>query len=138
MASQSTTTTTNKKSSGAAARPGARGAATTNNSASTASSSASTTSATPETNETYGLVSVLYHALQGAETYTQYVNDARKSGDQELVDFFQECRDELNEQAVRARQLLATRLEDDIDDDEEEEDDDDEEEGDEEEDDEEA
>jgi len=130
MASQSTSTTTNKgqKPSGGAARQGGRGAAPAGGAPSSTSSSG-----TPETNETYGLVSVLYHALQGAETYTQYVNDARKSGDEELVEFFEECRDELNEQALRARQLLATRLEDDIDEDSDEEDDDEDDEDDEEE-----
>lgn len=90
-----------------------------------ATGSASTASGTPERNETYGLVSVLYHALQGAETYTQYINDAKQAGDQELVDFFEDCRDELNDQALRARQLLATRLEDDIDEDDEDADDED-------------
>ena len=29
----------------------------------------------------YGLVSVLYHALQGAETYEKYVDDAERAGD---------------------------------------------------------
>lgn len=27
--------------------------------------------------ETYDLVSILYHALQGAETYDQYIQDAQ-------------------------------------------------------------
>ena len=39
----------------------------------------SSSSATEERDETYRLVSVLYHALQGAENYTQYAEDARRS-----------------------------------------------------------
>jgi hypothetical protein len=37
---------------------------------------------------TYNLVSVLYHALQGAETYAQYATDA--GSDQDLASFFRE------------------------------------------------
>ena len=37
-------------------------------------------------NSTYNLVSVLYHALQGADLYEQYASDA--SGDQDLAGFF--------------------------------------------------
>ena len=65
---------------------------------------------TGERDEVYGLVSVLYHALQGAETYAQYVEDARRSGDDELSEFFEECQDEEADRADRAKELLATRL----------------------------
>lgn len=70
----------------------------------------------------YGLVSVLYHALQGAETYEKYVDDAERAGDDELVRFFEQCRDQENERASRAKQLLVERIderagEDDDDDD---------------------
>jgi hypothetical protein len=60
--------------------------------------------------ELYGVVSVLYHALQGAQTYTQYSSDARSAGDEELVEFFDTCRDEENGRAERAKMLLAERL----------------------------
>jgi hypothetical protein len=86
------------------------------------------TAATEERDEVYGLVSVLYHALQGAETYAQYVEDARRSGDDELSEFFEECQDEEVDRADRAKELLAARLDafadadDDDDDDDEEED----------------
>ena len=66
--------------------------------------------ATGERDELYGLVSVLYHALQGAETYARYVEDARRSGDDELVEFFEECQDEEIDRADRAKELLASRL----------------------------
>lgn len=58
----------------------------------------------------YGLVSVLYHALQGAETYEKYVGDAEKAGDGELVRFFEQCRDQQSERAGRAKQLLVARV----------------------------
>jgi hypothetical protein len=64
-----------------------------------------------ERDEVYGLVSVLYHALQGAETYGKYIEDARRGNDAELVEFFEEAQDEENERALRAKRLLATRLE---------------------------
>ena len=60
----------------------------------------------------YGLVSVLYHALQGSQTYQQYVQDAERGGDQELSKFFQRCREEENERADAAKALLLARLED--------------------------
>jgi hypothetical protein len=78
-----------------------------------------------ERDEVYGLISVLYHALQGAETYARYGEDARSAGDDELVEFFEECQDEEVDRAERAKELLAARLdtyaddaEDDDDDDE--------------------
>jgi hypothetical protein len=84
---------------------------------------------TGEANDLYGVVSVLYHALQGAETYGKYVEDARKSGDSELEEFFRECQSEERARADRAKSLLASRIEadaDDADEDEDEDDDDDE------------
>lgn len=59
----------------------------------------------------YALVSVLYHALQGAQACEQYVNDAERSGDQELVRFFHDCIQEQQQRAARAKQLLAGRIE---------------------------
>ena len=59
---------------------------------------------------TYNLLSVVYHALQGAETYEQYINDAEQQGDTELAQFFRDVRDENTTRADRGKQLLATRL----------------------------
>lgn len=72
----------------------------------------------------YALVSVLYHALQGAQACEQYVDDAERSADQELVSFFQDCIREQQQRAARAKQLLAGRIdtEDDQDEDEDEDD----------------
>lgn len=60
--------------------------------------------------ETYGLVSVLYHALQGAETYEIYIEDAEAAGDDELVEFFRGIMEEERGRADRAKHLLAQRL----------------------------
>jgi rubrerythrin len=60
--------------------------------------------------ETYDVVSILYHALQGAETYQQYVRDAEQRGDQELAQFFRDVQEEEKRRAERAKQLLANRL----------------------------
>ena len=59
-------------------------------------------------NPTYNLVSVLYHALQGADLYERYANDA--GGDQDLASFFREIQQQEKQRADRAKQLLATRL----------------------------
>ena len=65
-------------------------------------------SGTGTSNPTYNLVSVLYHALQGAELYQKYASDA--GGDQELASFFREVQQQEQQRADRARQLLDTRL----------------------------
>ena len=59
---------------------------------------------------TYNLVSTIYHALQGAETEAIYIADAEQEGDQELVQFFREVKEENQRRADRAKQLLARYL----------------------------
>ncbi|MDB5408367.1 MAG: hypothetical protein JWL84_3279 [Rhodospirillales bacterium] len=59
---------------------------------------------------TYNLISVAYHALQGAENYEQYAEDAQEEGDQELIDFFREAQQQSQRCADQAKQLLASRL----------------------------
>ncbi len=66
---------------------------------------------TGTTDTTYNLFSVIYHALKGAQTYEQYVNDAEQQGDQELAQFFRDARDENTNRADHGKQLLAQRLE---------------------------
>lgn len=61
-------------------------------------------------NDTYNLTSVLYHALQGAETYDRYIRDAEKENDQDLASFFRQVQKEEMDRADRAQQLLAKRL----------------------------
>ena len=53
-------------------------------------------------NEYYDLVSVLYHALQGAETYDSYIKDAEQSGNQQLAQFFRRVQQEDNNRARRS------------------------------------
>lgn len=60
--------------------------------------------------EHYDIVSALYHALQGADTCKQYIHDAEKEGDKEVIAFFQEVQDENRKLAMKAQELLAKRL----------------------------
>jgi rubrerythrin len=60
--------------------------------------------------EHYNLVSILYHALQGAETYNMYIRDAEAAGDQELAQFFRQVQAEERQRAARAKELLGRRL----------------------------
>jgi hypothetical protein len=77
---------------------------------------------TGERDSTYDVISVLYHALQGAETCGRYMRDAEQAGDEELAEFFEETRAEYVERAAQAKQLLTTRLEEEEDEEEEDED----------------
>jgi len=52
----------------------------------------------------------MYHALQGAETYSQYVRDAESAGDEELVEFLNQACEEEGARAQRAKGLLVARL----------------------------
>ena len=74
------------------------------------STGASTERATGTRDETYDLVSVLYHALQGAETAQQYIQDATQAGDEELVQFFREAQDWQRHLATQAKAVLKQRL----------------------------
>ncbi len=81
-----------------------------------------------EPDETYGLISVLYHALQGAETCDQYISDAQKASASELVSFFEDYQEQQQVLAARAKQLLADQLENEIEDESDEDEEEDEEE----------
>ena len=59
---------------------------------------------------TYDLVSTMYHQLQGAETVAMYIADAQQEGNEEILQFFRETKDEYQRRAERAKQLLATHL----------------------------
>jgi hypothetical protein len=61
---------------------------------------------------TYALVSVLYHALQGAETALHYLQDAEAAGDQELVQFLREAQAWQRHLASQAQAVLQQRLHD--------------------------
>jgi hypothetical protein len=82
---------------------------------------------TGERDENYDLISVLYHALQGADTIGTYLRDAQQADDEELTAFLEETRVAYVERANEAKRLLASRLEESLEDDEDDEDDEDEE-----------
>jgi rubrerythrin len=65
---------------------------------------------TGTTDVTYNLISILYYALQGAETYDQYISDAEQGNDKDLAQFFRDTKEENQRRADRAKQLLAQRL----------------------------
>jgi hypothetical protein len=65
---------------------------------------------TGASDESYALISVLYHVLQGADTLDQYIQDARAANDQELASFFEETREAYAERAEQGKLLLAERL----------------------------
>ncbi|MFN6566438.1 hypothetical protein A6770_29470 [Nostoc minutum NIES-26] len=65
---------------------------------------------TGTSDELYDLVSVLYHALEGAATYEIYSQDAEENGDTELSEFFREIQQQECQWAERAKELLAHRL----------------------------
>ena len=59
---------------------------------------------------TFNLISILYHALEGAETYNKYIQDAESDGDRELAQFFQQVKDEELERAERCKEHLTRYL----------------------------
>ena len=59
---------------------------------------------------TYDLISVIYHALQGAETYQMYEQDAQQEGDQEAAALFHEAHQSSRQWADRAKSLLGQRM----------------------------
>ncbi|MEW6497144.1 MAG: hypothetical protein AB1589_32275 [Cyanobacteriota bacterium] len=65
---------------------------------------------TGTSNEQYNLVSVLYHSLEAAATYEQYIEDANQAGDNDLANFFQEVKDTNSTLAERAKELLGQRM----------------------------
>jgi hypothetical protein len=65
---------------------------------------------TGTSDQTYDVISVIYHALNGAETYEQYIRDAESADDSELVDFFRSAHDRLCETAEQGKELLKERL----------------------------
>ncbi|HEY3666660.1 MAG TPA: hypothetical protein VGL19_11690 [Polyangiaceae bacterium] len=72
-----------------------------------------------EEDELFALVSVLYHALQGASASRKYINDAQTASDDELKEFFQRCRMEDGERASEAKRLLVSRVDEEDDEDDE-------------------
>ena len=69
-----------------------------------------TTESTGTRDVTYDLISVIYHALQGAETYQMYEQDAQQEGDQEAAALFHEAHQSSRQWADRAKSLLGQRM----------------------------
>jgi rubrerythrin len=65
------------------------------------------TQRTSTSNTYFDIVSVLYHALREEQTCAIYAEDAQKSGDQDLVRFFGEVKQNASRQADRAKELLS-------------------------------
>lgn len=67
-------------------------------------------SSTGTPNMTYNLVSVMYHTLQGAETYQKFIQDAESAGNQDVAKFIREIQQQDQQRAQRAQQLLQQQL----------------------------
>ena len=70
----------------------------------------SSTESTGTRDVTYDLISVIYHALQGAETYQMYEQDAQQEGDREAEALFHEAHQSSRQWADRAKSLLGQRM----------------------------
>ena len=68
----------------------------------------STMGTMPDT--TYNLISVMYHTLQGCQTYEQYAQDAEQAGQQEVAQFFRDTGREFERCAERGQKLLSQCL----------------------------
>jgi rubrerythrin len=66
-------------------------------------------STTGVSNPTFNLVSILYHALQAAQTYDTYIQDAERHGDTNLAQFLRQIQTEDRNRAQYCMQLLAQR-----------------------------
>jgi hypothetical protein len=67
-------------------------------------------STTGMSDPTFNLVSVLYHALQAAQTYDTYIRDAEQRGDNSMAQFLRQIQNEDRNRAQYAMQLLAQRV----------------------------
>ncbi len=61
---------------------------------------------------TYNLISAAYHALQAADTYAMYIEDAEQAGNTVLVDYFTRAQDLNREIADGAKEHLRNLLRD--------------------------
>ena len=73
------------------------------------SGTATGSSTTGVSNPTFNLVSILYHALQAAETYDTYIRDAEQHGDTHLAQFLRQIQSEDRNRAQYCMQLLSQR-----------------------------
>ena len=59
---------------------------------------------TPADDIVYDLVSIQYHALQAADLYEKYIQDAE--GHDDVVAFIRQCQKEDSQRAIRCHELL--------------------------------
>jgi dienelactone hydrolase len=64
----------------------------------------------PLEDKDYDLISVVYHASQRSDTCRQYASDAKKAGDQDAADFFDEVRGQYAQLSEKGKALLKHRL----------------------------
>ncbi len=60
--------------------------------------------------DTYDVISALYHTLQDCETLQRYVSDAKRAKDKELVDLFNEFQEEDRERAAKLQKILSKKI----------------------------
>ncbi len=65
--------------------------------------------ATGTSDPTYDIISVVYHALQGAETIQKYLDDS--STEDELRTYFEQVQQGYRRAADKGKQLLVQRIE---------------------------
>ena len=63
------------------------------------------TSHTPADDIVYDLVSIQYHALQAADLYEKYIQDAE--GHEDVAQFIRTCQQQDSDRAVQCHRLLA-------------------------------
>ena len=68
------------------------------------------TSHTGTPDKDYDLISLLYHALSGADSCRKYIKDAEGANDKELSDFFDESLTLYRSLSDKAKKLAASRL----------------------------
>jgi rubrerythrin len=57
----------------------------------------------------FDLTNVFYHAAEGGQVYTKYIDDAAQEGDTELVEFFKEVQEQDAQRAQKAKSLISRR-----------------------------
>jgi hypothetical protein len=57
----------------------------------------------------FDLANVFYHAAEGSQVYTDYIDDAAHEGDTELVEFFKELQKQDAWRAQKAKALIGRR-----------------------------
>jgi len=57
----------------------------------------------------FNLGSVFYHAAEGSQVYSKYIDDAQREGDQELMEFFREVQEQDAKRTKKAKWLLSNR-----------------------------